>query len=63
MPVPSSNKAPEIPRQNLLRKYMSANNLLPSVCNTWFIFSSDQCSYKTSGFMQGNLIKLLYKTN
>ena len=35
----------------------SLNNLLPSIFNTWFSFSSDQHS------TQGNLIKLFYKTN
>ena len=41
----------------------SLNNLLPSVFNTWFVFSSDQHSYETSSSTQGILIKLFYKTN
>ena len=48
----------------MLRKYLickqTLNNLLPSVFNTWFTFSSDQ--HETSSSMQGNLIKLFYKT-
>ena len=41
----------------------SLNNLLPSVLNTWFSFSSDQYDYETSNSTQGNLKKLSYKTN
>ena len=39
--------------ENILFVSKSLNNLLPSVFNTWFTFSSDT---------QGNLIKLFYKT-
>ena len=50
----------------MLRKYLickqTLNNLLPSVFNTWFTFSSDQHNYETSSSTQGNLIKLFYKT-
>ena len=50
----------------MLRKYLicqkSLNNLLPSVFNTWFTFSSDQHNYETSSSTKGNLIKLFYKT-
>ena len=51
----------------MLRKYLickqTLNNLLPSVFNTWFTFSSDQHNYETSSSTQGNLTKLFYKTN
>ena len=40
----------------------SLNNLLTSVFNTCFVFSSDEHRYETSSFAQGNLIKLFYKT-
>ena len=48
--------------ENILFVNKSLNNLSPSVCNTWFSFSSDQHNYKTSSSTQGNLIKLFYKT-
>ena len=41
----------------------SSNNLLPSVCNTWFSVSSGQHNYETSGSTQGNLTKRFYKTD
>ena len=53
----------KISLENILFVNKSMNNLLPSVFNTWFIFSSDQHSYETSRSKQGNLIKLFYKTN
>ena len=40
----------------------SLNDLSPSVFNTWFSFSSDEHNYETSSTMQGNLMKLFYKT-
>ena len=46
--------------ENILFVSKSLNNLLPSVFNTWFTFSSDQ--HETSSSTQGNLIKLFYKT-
>ena len=33
------------------------------VFNTWFSFSSDQHEYATSNSTQGNLMKLVYKSN
>ena len=48
--------------ENILFVSRSLNNLLPSVFNTWFTFSSDQHNYETSSSTQGNLIKLFYKT-
>ena len=44
--------------ENILFVSKSLNNLLPSVFNTWFTFSSDQYNYETSSSSQGNLIKL-----
>ena len=43
--------------KNILFFTKSLNNLLPSIFNTWFSFSSDQHS------TQDNLIKRFYKTN
>ena len=37
------------------------HNLSPSVFNNWFSFHSDQ--HETSSSIQGNFIKLSYKTN
>ena len=39
------------------------NNLLPSLFNDWFLFSSDQHNYKTSCSTLGNLHKPSYQTN
>ena len=47
--------------ENILFVSKSLNNLLPSIFNTWFSFSSDQHNYESS--TQGNLMKLFYKTN
>ena len=41
----------------------SLNNLSPSIFNTWFSFFSDQHNYESSSSMQGNLMKVFYKTN
>ena len=49
--------------ENILFASKSLNNLLSSVFNTWFNFSSDQHNYEASGSTQGNLIKFFYKTN
>ena len=49
--------------ENILFVSKSLNNLLSSVFNTWFRFSSDQHNYETSSSAQGNLIKLFYKTS
>ena len=49
-----------------LRKYIiskSMNNLLPSLFNDWFLFSSDQHNYETSCSSLGNLYKPSYKIN
>ena len=39
------------------------NNLLPSLFNDWFLFSSDQHNHETSWSSLGNLHKLSYKTD
>ena len=49
--------------KNILFFTKSLNNLLPSIFNTWFSFSSDQHNYETSSSTQVNLMKLFYKTN
>ena len=49
--------------ENILFISKSLNNLSPSFFNTWFSFCSDQHNYETSSSRQGNLTKLLYKTN
>ena len=49
--------------ENILFFSKSLNDLSPSIFNTWFSFSSDQHSYETSSFTQGNLMKIFYKTN
>ena len=41
----------------------SINNLLPSLFDDWFLFSSDQHSYKTFWYFRGNLYESSYKTN
>ena len=41
----------------------SINNLLPSLFNDWFLFSSDQYNYETSWSHHGKLHKPSYKTN
>ena len=48
--------------ENIFFISKSLNNLLPSVFNTWFVFSSDQNNYETSSSTQVNLIKRFYKT-
>ena len=41
----------------------SINNLLPSLFDDWFLFSSDQHSYETFWYFRGNLYESSYKTN
>ena len=48
--------------ENILFISKTLHNLLLSVFNTWFSFTSDQQNYETSSSTQGNLIKLFYKT-
>ena len=68
IPVPYSKKNSilkfqgKICLENILFISKTLNNLLPSVFNTWFSFTSDQHNYETSSSTQGNLIKLFYKT-
>ena len=47
---------------NILFINKCLNNLSLSVFNTWFSFSSGQHNYETSSSVQGNLMKLFYKT-
>ena len=49
--------------ENTLFKSKCINNLLPSLFNGWFLFSSDQHNYETSWSSLGNLHKFSYKTN
>ena len=49
--------------ENILFVSKSLNNLLPSIFNTCFSFSSDQHNYETSNSTQGNLMKLFYQAN
>ena len=49
--------------ENILFVSKSLDNLSPSIFNIWFSFSSDQHNYETSSSTQGNLMKLIYKTN
>ena len=49
--------------ENNLFVSKSVNNLIPSVFNKWFSFSSDQHNFETSSSKQGNLIKSSYRTN
>ena len=49
--------------ENTLFVSKSINNLLPSLFNDWFLFSSDQHNYETSCSSLGNLHKSSYKTN
>ena len=48
--------------ENTLFVHKSINNLLPSLFNNWFLFSSDQHNYETSWSSLGNLHKPSYKT-
>ena len=45
--------------RNILFARKLLNNLSPSILNTWFSFSSDQCNYETSSSTQGSIIKLM----
>ena len=49
--------------ENILFVSKSLNNLSPSIFNTWFSLSLDQHNYETSSSIQGNLMKLFYKTD
>ena len=49
--------------ENTLFVSKSINNLLPSLFNDWFLFSSDQHNYETSCSSLGNLHKSSSKTN
>ena len=49
--------------ENPLFVSKSINNLLPSLFNNWFLFSSDQHNYETSWSSLDNLHKPSYKTN
>ena len=49
--------------ENTLFVSNSINNLLPSLFNNWFLFSSDQHNYETSWSSLDNLHKPSYKTN
>ena len=49
--------------ENTLFISNSINNLLPSLFNEWFLFSSDQHNHETSWSSLGNLHKLHNKTN
>ena len=49
--------------ENTLFVSKSINNLLPSLFNNWFLFSSDQHNYETSWSSLDNLHKPSYKTN
>ena len=49
--------------ENTLFVSKCVNNLLPSLFNDWFLFSSDQHNYETSGSSLGNLHKPSYKNS
>ena len=49
--------------ENTLFISNSINNLLPSLFNEWFLFSSDQHNHETSWSSLGNLHQLSNKTN
>ena len=49
--------------ENTLFVSKSISNLLPSLFNDWFLFSSDQQNYETSWSSLGNLHMPSYKTN
>ena len=49
--------------ENTLFVSTSISNLLPSLFNNWFLFSSDQHNYETSWSSLDNLHKPSYKTN
>ena len=53
----------EVTLENTLFVSKSINNLLPSLFNDWFLFSSDQHNHETSWSSLGNLYKPSYKTN
>ena len=47
--------------ENIISK--SINNLLPSLFNNWFVFSSDTHKYNTSWSSNNKLPKYSYRTN
>ena len=49
--------------ENILFVSKLLNKLTPSVFRTWFSFSSDEHNYGISSSAQGNLAKLICKTN
>ena len=68
MVLPSSN----FQKKNKLREHSELNKIAFAIQNKKIktsnlylelVFSSDQHNYETSSSTQGNLIKLLYKTN
>ena len=49
--------------ENILFISKSINNLLPSLFNNWFVFSSDTHKYNTSWSSDDKLQKYSYRTN
>ena len=49
--------------ENIVFISKSINNLLPSLVNNWFIFSSDTHQYNTSWYSNDKLQKYSYRTN
>ena len=49
--------------ENILFISKSINNLLPSLFNNWFVFSSDTHKYNTSWSSNNKLPKYSYRTN
>ena len=49
--------------ENTLFVSKSIYNVLPSLFNDWFLFSSEQHNYETSWSYHGSLHKLSYKTD
>ena len=49
--------------ENILFISKSINNLLPSLFNNWFVFSSDTHKYNTSWSSNDKLQKYSYRTN
>ena len=49
--------------ENILFISKSINNLLPSLFNNWFVFSSDTHKYNTSWSSNNKLQKYSYRTN
>ena len=49
--------------ENILFIRKCINNLLPSLFNNWFVFSSDTCKYNTSWSSNDKFRKYSYRTN